>query len=176
MLRIHAVAGVFLFKHWKRHHSQRISQHFWEPLVHVIHIYQESSHPDCVSNSINRSLFQTSSFVKHESDQIPSILQIDLFSKGFFLLYFSPAWWHKPHNNLLQEFTSGPVVIPRQRPRYRDVSYTVFLRENSLAPYLNWVKGPITSVTIAEEQRAPQKQVGEQRKEWWDGNGSRPWF
>lgn len=142
MLRKHAVAGAFLPKHWKSHHSQRISQCFWEPLVHSIHIYQESSHPDSISNLINRSFYPTSSFIKHESDQMPNILQIDLFwlSAGS-LLYFSPAWWHKPHNNLLQEFTSGSVVIPRQRLRYRDVSYAVFLRENSVAPCLTQDRG-----------------------------------
>lgn len=59
-LRIHAVAGVFLPRHWNNYHSQLISRWFWEPLVHAIHIYQGSSQPGCVSNLINRSLYQTS--------------------------------------------------------------------------------------------------------------------
>lgn len=68
VLRIHAVAGIFLPRHWKNYQSQLKSQWFWEPLVHAIHIYQESTHPGCVSNLINRSLYQTSSSVKRESD------------------------------------------------------------------------------------------------------------
>lgn len=104
VLRIHAVAGIFLPRHRKNYHSQLISQWFWEPLVHAIHIYRESTRSGCISNLINRSLYQTSSSVKRESDifSSTSVSITEYFTGGSFssagsLLYLSLAWRHKPH-------------------------------------------------------------------------------
>lgn len=104
VLRIHAVAGIFLPRHRKNFHSQLISQWFWEPLVHAIHIYRESTRSACISHLINRSLYQTSSSVKRENDifSSTSVSITEYFTGGSLsstgsLLYFSLAWWHKPH-------------------------------------------------------------------------------
>lgn len=85
-------------------------------------------------NSINRSLNWTCRFIKLKK---VNILQADLLrlSAGG-VPPFPPAQWRTPHGSVLQEFTSVPVVIPRQWLWCTDVSLTAFLRQNSLAPYL----------------------------------------
>lgn len=61
-------------------------------------------------------------------------------SVGRYALSVSPAWWHEPHT-LLQEFTSLPVVIPRQKKTsYTDVSFILPLKQNPMVPSLTHVE------------------------------------
>lgn len=76
--------------------------------MHAIHIYQESARPGCVSNLINRSLYQTSSSAEHKSTYLyllPNILPADLFQlTAGSRLHFPPARWNKSHEPLITSF------------------------------------------------------------------------
>lgn len=167
---------------------------FWEPLVHAIRVYPKSAHPDCVSNSINMSLYQTSSSVKRESDMFSStsLSVTKYFTAGSrSAISAQPAILRLLHddmshiNNLLRAFTSVPVVISKQRKWFTQWTpqpqmYPTFLWQKSLALYLTQgIKGSVSSAENCcgeEKKRTPQKQVGEHRKGWWDGNGSHLWL
>lgn len=79
---------------------------------------------------------------------------------------FTLVWWHEPHT-LLQEFTSLPVVIPGQNPRYTDVSFMVLLKQNSLVPSLAHGRksNHISNNCWREEKPAWKKKT--KKKNWW---------